>query len=191
MKTIILTGPKHSGKTSVGKALASLCSCDFVDLDESITQRTGKNPRQLFIEGQEIFQKAEVEAAASLFNADGTSKDDTGENNAGADDTNVAGDKWRVIATGGGIIDNAQAVAALKKVNAMTVYLNISTETAWNRISAGGELPPFLRTENPRKTHRVLHERRAKAYLQFADFAIKADSKTPQEIAEEILIHFS
>jgi len=171
MKSIILTGPKHSGKTSAGKVLASLCYCGFIDLDELIQQRTGKSPRQLFTEGQEIFQKAEAEAAASLFSS--------------------RSDEWRVIAAGGGIIDNAEAAAALKKTNAVIVYLNISAETAWDRISAGGELPPFLRTDNPRETHRVLHERRAQAYLQFADIVIEADAKTPQIIAEEILVHFS
>jgi len=180
MKTIILTGPKHSGKTSDGRALASLCSCVFIDLDELIFQRTGKSPRRLFSEGQEIFQKAEADAMAALF-ADG----------ADIDSESSRSGELRVIAAGGGIIDNAQAIAALKKANAVTVYLNISAEIAWDRISAGGELPPFLRTENPKETHRILHERRAQAYLQFADIVIDAGVKTPQEIAEEILIHLN
>jgi shikimate kinase len=177
METIVLTGPKHSGKTSAGKALASLCSCAFIDLDELITQRTGKSPRQLFSEGQAVFQKAEADAAAALFGADGA-----GENSAGS-----RAEGRRVIAAGGGIIDNVEAAAYLKKAGAITVYLNISSESAWDRIAAGGELPPFLRTENPRETHRVLHERRASAYLQFADIVIEAGGKTPEEIAGEIL----
>jgi len=170
METLILTGPKHSGKTSAGKALALLCSCDFIDLDELITQRTGKSPRQLFNEGQAVFQKAEAEAAAALF---------------GADVDSAKGQ--RVIAAGGGIADNAEAVAVLKKSGAKTVYLNICAETAWDRIAAGGELPPFLQTENPRETHRALHERRAAAYLQLADIVIEADGKTPEETARDIL----
>jgi len=179
MKSIILTGPKHSGKTSAGKALASLYSCDFIDLDDLILQRTGKSPRQLFGEGQAVFQKAEVDAVTALF---------------GGDDTNgngvVAGfgvEGRRVIAAGGGIIDNAEAAAVIKKSGAKTIYLSISTESAWERIAANGELPPFLRTENPRETHRALHERRATAYLQFADVIIEADGKSPQEIAREIV----
>jgi shikimate kinase len=166
METIILTGPKHSGKTSACKALASLCSCGFIDLDELIFQRTGKSPRQLFSEGQAVFQKAEAEAMAAL---------------AGTD----SAEGRRVVAAGGGIIDNAEAVAALKNSGAKTVYLNISAESAWERI-AGGELPPFLQTENPRETHRVLHERRAAAYLRLANIVIEAGEKTPEEIAKEI-----
>jgi shikimate kinase len=190
MKTVILTGPKHSGKTSAGRALASLCSCEFIDIDDLIRQRTGKSPRQLYSEGQAVFQKAEVEAAAALFNE-------------------VGGEGQRVIAAGGGIIDNEEAAVVLKKVReepspdhsemvslgrgsgATVVYLNISAESAWDRIAKSGELPPFLRTENPRETHRVLHERRAAAYSLIADIVIEAGLKTPREIAEEILSHLS
>ena len=168
MITVILTGPKHSGKTSAGRALASLCSCEFIDLDDLILQRTGKSPRQLYSEGPLVFQKAETEATAALFNEDG-------------------GEGQRVIAAGGGIIDNEEAAAALKKAGAAVVYLDISAERAWNRIAKSGELPPFLRTDNPRETHRVLHERRAAAYSRIADIVIEAGVKTPKEIAEEIL----
>jgi shikimate kinase len=48
-------------------------------------------------------------------------------------------------------------------------------------------LPAFLRTENPRETHRVLHERRGAAYFQFADIVIEAERKTPEEVARDIL----
>jgi len=168
MDDIILTGPKHSGKTTTGRALALIYSREFIDLDELITQRTGKSPRQLFVEGQAVFQRAETEATAALFDTGGTSG------------------KKRVIATGGGIIDNAEAVLLLKKTNAKIVYLNVSTENAWGRISARKELPLFLQTENPKESHRVLHERRSAAYLQLADIVIDAERKTSEEIAKEI-----
>jgi len=175
MKDVILTGPKHSGKTSDGKALALLCSCDFIDIDEFIAQRTGKSPRQLFNEGQAVFQKAEAEALAALVGSGGA---DSG----GADN----GAKPRVIAAGGGIIDNEEALSVLKKSGAVIVYLDIPAEIAWERIAAEGELPPFLKTENPKETHRILHERRAEAYLQIAEIVIKAEGKSPQEVADEI-----
>jgi len=169
METIILIGPKHSGKTCAGKALASLYSCDFIDLDELIFQRTEKSPRQLFNEGQTVFQKAEAEAAAAFFaESDG-------------------GGKRRVIAAGGGIIDNAQAATLLNMTDTVIVYLNISAESAWDRIAHAEELPPFLRTENPQETHRDLHERRAAAYLQIADIVIEVEEKTPEEIGKEIM----
>jgi shikimate kinase len=184
MKDIILTGPKHSGKTSAGKALASLCSCDFIDIDELILQRTGKSPRQLFSEDSAIFRKAEAEALVALTGSDGGENSGGGADNAGG--ANGAKAKWRVIAAGGGIIDNSEALSVLKKSSAVTVYLDISAESAWDRIAAGGELPPFLKTENPMETHRALHERRAAAYLQIANIVVEAAGKSPQEIAADI-----
>jgi shikimate kinase len=183
MKDVILTGPKHSGKTTTGKALASLFSCDFIDIDELISQRTGKSPRQLFNEGQAVFQKAETEALAALVGSGGGADSGAGSGaGSGAD----SGAKRRVIAAGGGIIDNEEALSVLKKSVAVIVYLDVSAETAWDRIAAAGELPPFLRTENPRETHRALHERRAAAYLQIADIVIETEGKPPQERAAEI-----
>jgi shikimate kinase len=183
MKDIILTGPKHSGKTSAGKALASLYLCDFIDIDELILQKTGKSPRQLFSEGQAVFQKAEAEALAVRADSGG------GADNAGG--ASGAKAKRRVIAAGGGIIDNSEALSVLKKSSAVTVYLNISAESAWDRIAAGGELPPFLKTENPRETHRALHERRAVAYQQIANIVIQAEGKSSKEIAADIFLRLN
>ena len=169
MRFIVIVGPKHSGKTSVGRELASLLSGDFADLDDLITQQNGKSPRALYIEGPEVFKKAEAEALAALF----ALKDK---------------EPPLVIASGGGLVDNPGALALLKKnTAAISVFLDVPAQTAWERISKEGELPPFLRTENPRETHRSLHERRAAAYRQLASFTIKADEKAPGEIAREIL----
>jgi len=165
---IILTGPKHCGKTTAGKALASLISGSFIDLDEKITQNTGKTPRELYKESPVVFQKAEAEALSAIIE--------------------TYGKKKRVITMGGGIIDNPEAIALLslfKKSGAEIVYLDISAAAAWERIS-NKELPPFLQTDNPQETHRVLHKRRASAYRKLADIVVNAERKSPQNIAEVI-----
>jgi shikimate kinase len=166
--TVFLTGPKHSGKTSAGKILAALYPCDFFDLDDIIKKQTGKSPRELYRESPDAFQNAETHVLAEL--ADSQS------------------DK-RVIATGGGIIDNPAAVVLLKESNALIAYIGVSADRAWERIARSGELPPFLQTDNPRETHRALHERRAAAYQLMAKIVIQADGKSPEEIADEIAYH--
>ena len=187
MKAIILTGPKHSGKTSAGKAFASIYSCDFIDLDELILQRTGKTPRQLYTESVNsdgsLFKQAEAEAASYLMT---TLASDSAAPSECQKSTCI-------IAAGGGIIDNPEALTSLKNSGAIIVYLNISVGKAWSRIaySADGkkqerELPPFLQTDNPQETHRNIHERRAAAYLQIADIIIETEDKTPEEIARMI-----
>jgi shikimate kinase len=189
MKDIILTGPKHSGKTSAGKALASLYLCDFFDIDNLILQRTGKSPRQLFNEGQAVFQKAEAEALAALADSGGGENSGGGADNASG--ASGAKAKWRVIASGGGLIDNDEALSVLKKSGAVTIYLDISAKSTWGRIAAERELPPFLKTENPQETHRALHKRRAAAYQQIADIVIQAEGKSSQEIAADIFSHLN
>jgi shikimate kinase len=72
----------------------------------------------------------------------------------------------------------------------VTVYIDVPAETAWTRISGEvaktGELPPFLNTEDPRETHRQLHERRALLYRKIAAVTIDAGQKDPAALASAI-----
>jgi shikimate kinase len=178
---VVLIGPKHAGKTSAGKALASLCGGKFTDLDECVETRTGKSARALYREGPGIFRRAEAEALAALLaeNAPGTARPPAPH----------------VIAAGGGLADNEAALSLLRQPGPyrapLLVYLDVPAETAWARIgeqaAKTGELPPFLNTENPRETHRRLHERRALLYRKIAGLAVDAGRKDPAALAEEIL----
>jgi shikimate kinase len=198
---IIIVGPKHSGKTSAGKALARLypAACPspesgtvrggvlspetarFIDLDELVEKRAGKSPRALYREGPEIFRGAEAEALRALL--EGESRGDAGENSP----------DWglTIAAAGGGLADNREALEILgKSQSALTVYIDVPAKTAWERIRAAadktGELPPFLNTENPRETHRLLHSRRGAIYRELAKITVKAGN-TPEETALAIL----
>jgi shikimate kinase len=181
---IVLLGPKHSGKTCAGMALASLLSCDFIDLDDYIARRSGKSPRTLYFEGPEIFRKAEAGALAAIFESEAMipcTREMPSTPSAIEIYRNV------IIASGGGIVDNPEALILLQKnTNVIAVFLDVSAQTAWERICKAGELPPFLKTEKPEETHRLLHERRAAAYRQIVTLAINAEGKSPGEIAKEI-----
>jgi shikimate kinase len=181
MQFVVLTGPKHSGKTSAGRELALLLSCGFVDLDDANARQSGKSPRALFTEGPEIFKKAEETALAAILETGGA----------------APGLSWLAVAAGGGIIDNPGALALLQGAgrppaggppapSAVLVFLDVTAETAWERISGEGELPPFLNVENPQATHRNLHERRSESYRRLASFVVNAENKNPAEIAAEI-----
>ncbi|MDR1444936.1 MAG: shikimate kinase [Treponema sp.] len=180
---VLIAGPKHSGKTSAGKALARLWeqgadgprrgAAVFIDLDELVESRTGKSPRILYREGPDRFRKAEAEALRSLF------EDVPPEGGA------------IIAAAGGGLADNREALEMLKQRPAvLIVYLEVSAETAWERIRAAadrtGELPPFLNTENPQETHRLIHEHRGRIYREMADTTVKAGA-APEETAAAIL----
>lgn len=174
---MILVGPKHAGKTSTGKALAKIISGSFIDLDDEIGRSTGKSPRQLFREGEQVFRIAEFKAVQSLLRTINQNLD------------NKKQDHY-VIAAGGGIVDNPEAIESLKK-SGVIINLELSSEKAWERIKSSaektGELPPFLQTDDPVATHRMLHERRAKAYRDLADLTIDADLEPPELRAQEIV----
>jgi shikimate kinase len=145
--------------------LAGLYGGTFVDIDALITSRTGQSPRALYRKSPALFQKAEAEALGAALALSSVTV---------------------IIATGGGIIDNAAAWALLTSADITLVYLAVPATVAWQRIS-GGELPPFLDTDCPEETHRLLHERRAHAYQAIAHLVIAADHGSPEHIAAEIM----
>ena len=164
---LCLIGVKHSGKSTVGLSLASLCGKRFVDLDQVLALQTGRSARELYKLSPLLFQEAEgaaLDYALSLPCCLGL-----------------------VIATGGGIIDNPYASVKLRCDGLFLICLDICARSAWLRISEGG-LPPFLQTENPQETHRVMHERRAALYRDAADIVVDVDNKSPNAITDEIIM---
>jgi len=179
---VVLIGPKHSGKTSVGRELARLLDVPFFDLDALIEKRTGQSVRALYNSGLELFRNEEEAALKDLL--------------AGAVGASAAGGKGGVLASGvlaagGGLTDNPGAMALLGDRAHVTVYLDISAKTAWQRITSAGELPPFLKAETmdaSMEKHRVLHQRRAEACRNCARLCIAAEGKRPEELAKEITL---
>ncbi|MDR2136051.1 MAG: shikimate kinase [Treponema sp.] len=207
---IIIVGPKHAGKTSAGKALARLwegggaeiggaggnspgsggaggggpeaaalgAAARFIDLDELVESREGASPRLLYRAGPGVFRKAEAEALRSLLEG------------AKLERAAPEGGCVTIVAAGGGLADNREALELLNTSRALVVYLEVPAGTAWGRIRAAaeltGELPPFLDTENPQETHRLLHERRGRVYRELAEITVAAGD-SPEETAARIL----
>ncbi|GMO38848.1 MAG: shikimate kinase [Termitinemataceae bacterium] len=178
---IIITGPKHCGKTVVGRTLQTLMAYKFTDLDEFIEKQTGKNVREIFKCGADVFRNEELSALKTIL--------DIYEN-----------EPQLIVSAGGGIIDNDSAMELLSrrlkpgnhqlKNKISFVYLEVSAETAWERIVEKskelGTLPPFLDTENPKETHRLLHNRRAQLYKKCAELIVDCENKSVNLIAGEI-----
>lgn len=92
-ENVVLMGMPSSGKTTVGQALAKRSGRTFVDTDELIARRQGKEPAVILREsGVETFRRLEQEAVASIASMSGA-----------------------VIATGGGTLLRRENVRSLSK----------------------------------------------------------------------------
>ncbi|MDR1256334.1 MAG: shikimate kinase [Spirochaetaceae bacterium] len=177
MPLLVLTGPKHSGKTSAGHALRDVLGGEFVDIDALVEEREGQPVRDLYRLGREVFRQAEAKALASVVAASSPGR-------------------TVIVAAGGGLIDNEAAVKMLTENSlAVIFYLDVAACTAWNRIAQaarnGEGLPAFLDTENPMADHAALHGRRSAAYKKLARYTVDAEGKTPAQIAAQIAAHYA
>jgi shikimate kinase len=137
---IVITGFMGCGKSVVACALAQHFNVSFVDLDESITDRTGRTPAQLIKEdGESAFRCIETDTLREVL--------DAGE----------AG----VIALGGGAWIEAANRELINQYGCSSVWLDVPFEVCWTRIESGGEDRPLGRTKSQAAT---LYERRRPVY---------------------------
>ena len=90
-RLVVLTGFMGTGKTVVGKALAAILGCDFIDTDTLIEEREGRSIPEIFSQrGEETFRALERDLCLEL-----------------------AGRENLVIATGGGTLVPEESFDAL------------------------------------------------------------------------------
>ncbi len=172
-RVIVITGMKHTGKSTVGSLLAARMKSAFHDTDSVIVELCGKTPRELYDEGgPALMAERETEAVRSLSRR------------------YAAPGSRCVIATGGGLSDNPEALAILKETGTL-VWIDAPFETVFSRVMASarrdGRLPRFLQGGDPEALFRELFLRRTRTYATMADIHVEAGSKTPEAIVREIM----
>ena len=178
---IILIGIKHSGKSTQGKLLAKKSDRIFIDLDDVITELSGKTPREIYnSSGKDAFIQAEFLACEKVF-------------------SDYSGAKT-VIATGGGICDNKKALEILSKMGKF-VFLNVEEQIALSRIlkkvvfedGIWQNLPAYIAKENPssqKEIQEIFHQyykRRTNLYSKIADFTINLSQNDKEQNSALIL----
>ncbi|MFA5537189.1 MAG: shikimate dehydrogenase [Bacillota bacterium] len=160
---IVLIGFMGSGKTSVGRELATLLEMDYLDTDQLIEKEAGMSINEIFhIRGEAGFRKLEKEVIAAL----------KGVHN-------------KVIACGGGAVLDAENSAVLKG-NGKLVWLQASWESVYNRL-LGDTARPLLKNNFTGEQLAELLENRLPVYEQVCDFKISTDQKGVAEVAEEVI----
>lgn len=146
-RPIVLVGMMGVGKSSVGKRLAHLLDCPFVDADEEIERSAQMTIPEIFDTfGEGYFRDGERRVIARLIAECETDQ------------------RRMVIATGGGAFVNPETRALILD-KAITVWLDSEVDTLVER-TARKENRPLLRSGEPREILGRLREERAPHYSQ-------------------------
>jgi shikimate kinase len=161
---VFLTGFMGSGKTTVGRALASALGWSFADLDQAVEARAAMTVREIFERlGEPAFRELEHEALRRI----------------------VAEAPPAVVATGGGTFTFERNVALLRG-EGTSVWLNPSFATIVRRIGTLGKRDrPLFRNEAEAL---ALYQARQPAY-RLADHRIDVGAEdSAEEVAARVAV---
>jgi shikimate kinase len=157
---VILIGPMGSGKSTIGRLLATRLSAPFRDTDELIEKEEGKSVSQIFLEqGEAEFRAMEKKVLRDELLKDGA-----------------------VLALGGGAPISLDAQSALRAISSYIIFLDISLSTVAPRIGFNRDRPLLL--DNPRGTWQNLMQERRPIYELLADITINVDNRSEDEIVD-------
>jgi shikimate kinase len=162
-QAIIITGFMGAGKTTIATLLSRKLRCTMIDLDDFITDRTGRTPQAIIDEdGEPRFRELESQAlrdALEIHNA-------------------------RIIALGGGTwtIDNNRTL--INAHNGFTVWLDAPFKLCWRRIESESRSRPLARNFH---NARELYDRRRAFYDQAMLRIEVSEEKGAGMIASEII----
>ncbi len=158
---VVLMGPPGSGKTTVGRALATLLGVEFRDTDRAIEVQQRRSISDIFLdEGESRFRELErAEAASSLASDRG------------------------VLSLGGGAVMDPMTAAAL--AGHTVVFLDVGIADAAKRVGFNHSRP--LLAVNPRAQWTRMMELRRPTYERLATFTVLTTGRTPQDVATEIV----
>lgn len=164
MENISLIGFMGTGKSSVGKLLASRLGFSFTDLDAEIEIKCNMTIPEIFDQyGEEYFREREKEILKDVVSRKNT-----------------------VIATGGGAVKDAENLSLLKK-SGFVIALTANAEVIYERTMREGERPLLDNATETERKQRIIDmlEERKKFYEQ-SDYTIDTGELSPMQVADDI-----
>lgn len=162
MKPIVITGFMGSGKSRVAREVARRLDVVMVDLDDEITQRTGRSPAQLIVaEGEAVFRAVESETLRDVLLNEDT----------------------KVVALGGGAWIQAANRRTIDEYGCTSVWLDVPFELCWSRIETSDEDRPLGRT---RDQALALYDQRRPVY-QLAQVHISIVQEDFEDLVSRII----
>jgi shikimate kinase len=160
---LFLVGPMGAGKSTIGRRLAQLLRCEFLDSDREIERRTGAGIPMIFEhEGEAGFRAREKAVIADLTRRSGI-----------------------VLATGGGAILDPDNRSCFQQ-RGTVIYLCASVD---EQLRRAGQDPnrPLLQTADPRRRLETLLAVREPLYLEVADVVVPTDGRHARQVVQFIL----
>ena len=141
-RPVVLVGLMGTGKSSIGRRLATVLNLPFTDADEAVEQAAKMPITEIFEKyGEALFRDGERRVIARLM-----------------------ADAEGVIATGGGAFVNPETRKLILD-KGIAVWLDADVDTLVERVARKGNRP-LLNTGNPREILARLHAERAPAYAE-------------------------
>ncbi|MDP9206428.1 MAG: shikimate kinase [Gemmatimonadota bacterium] len=159
---IILVGLPGAGKTSVGRGAARLLKRPFIDFDTEIEHREHASVAEIFARrGEAYFRSLEESLTGELAESSGM-----------------------IMASGGGWVTNARAVALLRPKSS-TIYLRATPRAVLSRMAGGRARRPLLEGVDPLAKLTELFEARRLLY-ETADIVLDTEVIDKTEVIEQV-----
>ena len=165
-KNIVLIGMSGSGKTVVGKFLSQKLNMKFMDTDDIIVLNNKKTIPYIFNKyGEKYFRDLESKVIDDL-----SSKTEL------------------IISTGGGVVLNKNNIYLLKK-KGILFFLQANINTLAKNIESSFQThrPLLNNNRDLRDNIRDMYIKREELYISSADYIVKVDNKSVEEIGKEII----
>lgn len=144
VQNIVLIGMPGSGKTTISIALSEKLNIPYIDTDEAIVKKSGKEIEEIFLEfGQKKFRDLETEVIKDVSKENG-----------------------KIISTGGGVILNKENIDLLK-ANGVIIYLKKDVDKI---LSSFNYNRPLAKTKEELEK---LYEERKNLYIEYADVIVE------------------
>jgi shikimate kinase/3-dehydroquinate synthase len=162
LRPLLIGGFMGTGKSTVGRLVATTLGRQHVDLDALVEKAAGKTVREIFAtEGEDAFRAREKAALAELLEA---------------------GAPVVVSLGGGALLDRAVRLDAIDR--AVVVTLKASVDDVLRRTSGRGTRP-LLDAADPRARVEQLLAQRAVAYAE-SHAQLVTTNKTPDQVAAAV-----
>jgi shikimate kinase len=158
-----LVGMMGSGKTTVGRLIASATGVEFRDTGAEVERRAGMTIADLWAEGgEELFRSLEAEVVIDSARLESA-----------------------VVATGGGAVTDP-AIRTLISSTGTVLWLRAQPGELVDRLTGQEGRPLLDLADDLESTLREIAIRRSGNYRSLADHTVDVDGRSPEVLAAEI-----